>query len=553
MLGVRALGGSGRAVRRIPAFRARRGRCGTRPPTNIYPAPAATAIAAAIVPNFFGNPSHGDYFTHYNRHGMASNFCEQQMYPGHGHVGAGHRGVPCMAPTLARAHAGGVRRWSSAALMFGVPVRHGAVSTRAGSRRDRPDPLRPRDDHRRDHPGGGWRRSRWHASRSPIPRRGRGCPDDCSGSAPPSCWSSLPGCWGPGARCARNELLSQTLGWSAWALVLTTGASALVWARLTNRVGARAFTTIAIALVVVDLFALAWRFHPMIPRDSSSRRAGDRDRSKPIAVSSASSGCRDAMAAECRHGVRAAGPARLRRRQPGLHADLVGTAHKGGSYRIVRPGDPFHVLDLMNVKYIFAAATRRCCPRTTSRVCSRAGRSALYRNDRVFPRAFLVSRARVAEKRAGACDRCARSRWICATKWCWPSRCLRPMRPDAVENGREGCGAGHALRRRARRDRDRGQRPARARAGRFRLSRLDRAIDGAPVPLVRANRALRGVSVPAGRHRVSFHFDPLSVRLGAWLSLAGDRRDRCNRRDGRKTKIVVAHGLSRGRTSAAWV
>jgi hypothetical protein len=43
-------------------------------------------------------------------------------------------------------------------------------------------------------------------------------------------------------------------------------------------------------------------------------------------------------------------------------------------------------------------------------------------------------------------------------------------------------------------------------------------LDGAPVPLLRANLALRGVAVPAGQHRVVFRYAPGSVRLGLALS-----------------------------------
>jgi uncharacterized membrane protein YfhO len=45
-------------------------------------------------------------------------------------------------------------------------------------------------------------------------------------------------------------------------------------------------------------------------------------------------------------------------------------------------------------------------------------------------------------------------------------------------------------------------------------------VDGAPVRIHRANRGLRGVPLPPGRHRVVFTFEPLSVRIGAWLSMS---------------------------------
>ena len=43
-------------------------------------------------------------------------------------------------------------------------------------------------------------------------------------------------------------------------------------------------------------------------------------------------------------------------------------------------------------------------------------------------------------------------------------------------------------------------------------------IDGAAVPLVRADLVLRAVAVAPGPHEVVFAYDPLAVRLGVWVS-----------------------------------
>jgi hypothetical protein len=61
-------------------------------------------------------------------------------------------------------------------------------------------------------------------------------------------------------------------------------------------------------------------------------------------------------------------------------------------------------------------------------------------------------------------------------------------------------------------------------------------VDGAPVPIVHADYAFRGVPVPAGRHTVQFRYTPPGLPLGvaisllALLALTGwwvwDRRDR---------------------------
>ena len=46
-------------------------------------------------------------------------------------------------------------------------------------------------------------------------------------------------------------------------------------------------------------------------------------------------------------------------------------------------------------------------------------------------------------------------------------------------------------------------------------------VDGRPAEILRTNRAMRGVALPAGTHRLVFRYEPPSLRLGIALSLAG--------------------------------
>jgi hypothetical protein len=46
-------------------------------------------------------------------------------------------------------------------------------------------------------------------------------------------------------------------------------------------------------------------------------------------------------------------------------------------------------------------------------------------------------------------------------------------------------------------------------------------IDGAPAPIFRTNRLMRGAAVKAGRHVLVYTYDPVSFRLGAGMSIAG--------------------------------
>jgi hypothetical protein len=46
-------------------------------------------------------------------------------------------------------------------------------------------------------------------------------------------------------------------------------------------------------------------------------------------------------------------------------------------------------------------------------------------------------------------------------------------------------------------------------------------IDGKPAHILRANRLMRGAAVPAGRHTLTYTFDPLSFRIGSIVSAGG--------------------------------
>jgi hypothetical protein len=44
------------------------------------------------------------------------------------------------------------------------------------------------------------------------------------------------------------------------------------------------------------------------------------------------------------------------------------------------------------------------------------------------------------------------------------------------------------------------------------------SVDGLPATILRANGLVRTIAVDAGFHRVEFHYDPASVRWGAWIT-----------------------------------
>jgi uncharacterized membrane protein YfhO len=44
-------------------------------------------------------------------------------------------------------------------------------------------------------------------------------------------------------------------------------------------------------------------------------------------------------------------------------------------------------------------------------------------------------------------------------------------------------------------------------------------VDGQPAEILEANHAFRAVQLDRGEHTVTFEYEPLSFRLGAWLTL----------------------------------
>ena len=45
-------------------------------------------------------------------------------------------------------------------------------------------------------------------------------------------------------------------------------------------------------------------------------------------------------------------------------------------------------------------------------------------------------------------------------------------------------------------------------------------VNGQPAEILNANHAFRAVALGPGRHNVAFFYDPVSFRLGAWLSIS---------------------------------
>ncbi|HYO69858.1 MAG TPA: YfhO family protein, partial [Archangium sp.] len=141
------------------------------------------------------------------------------------------------------------------------------------------------------------------------------------------------------------------------------------------------------------------------------------------------------------------------------------------------------------------------------------GLPTLYRSDTAVPRAFVVHTARVAsdaEAQAAFVDPAQPLRRTALLSegerlegpGCEGSTArVTEAGLSRVEVALEACGPGYLL------------------LSDSHYPGWEATLDGAPVPVLRANAVMRAVRVPPGTHSVRFDYRPLSFRLGALLSV----------------------------------
>ncbi|REG34864.1 membrane protein YfhO [Archangium gephyra] len=141
------------------------------------------------------------------------------------------------------------------------------------------------------------------------------------------------------------------------------------------------------------------------------------------------------------------------------------------------------------------------------------GLPTLYRSDTAVPRAFVVHTARVAsdaEAQAAFVDPAQplrRTALLAEGELMEGPGCegstarVTETGLSRVEVALEACGPGYLL------------------LSDSHYPGWEATLDGAPVPVLRANAVMRAVRVPPGAHSVRFDYRPLSFRLGALLSV----------------------------------
>ena len=288
------------------------------------------------------------------------------------------------------------------------------------------------------------------------------------------------------------------------------------WTR--GLVGQRTAVVLLMIVSTADLFALGFRFHPMLPRAGVFPSVPPIDRIKEDKGLYRIAGFGKSLPPNTAMAYGLADPRGYDGVAPRHFTDLLGRAFGSAMlHRIDRHG-ALPILDLLNVKYLIA--NDAIDPPVPAWRRMEAGPSTLYRNDGVFPRAWLVDRA-VRRDDPSTLD------WMVA-----PASDLRHEAPlaellDAAASpepaDRSGVGDVSIVR----------YEPAQVvltsnASGRRVLILADAwypgwnaYVDGRRVPIVRAYYALRALPVPAGRHTVRFSYEPQSVRVGVLLSAVG--------------------------------
>lgn len=476
--------------------------------SNPIVAPAETVVTM-VVPGFFGVPSRGATATIVNRNGIPTNYAEQQAYPGVATWVLAAFGTAALWRTWRVRFFAGVAL-VSALVMYGarglidvyswVPVAGLAVPSRFGLLSITAVTIL-----------GAHGVHVLMQGERPHDRRARRAAAGVVAMmlvliAATLLWT-FPLLRGP-------AIVKETAAYIVWALALAAASLALVWPRPPRLAPAPTAAALT-ALVIVDLFAAGWRFHPMMPRE--------RVFPTPPAIA-------EVQADSSLYRVAGLGPSLIPNTAmayglqdlrgydgvtPRRYAELLESAFGSGQFHEIDAHEPMALLDLLNVKYVFAGPLDDLAPPQFTRIVDGAAR--VYRNERVFPRAFLVSRVRSVPAAEG----------------------LGLMAKGAVDLRREAV-LSEPL------DADEQPEPSDPdRTGDARVARYASTevvietdapgrrllvlsdhfypgwaayVDGRAVPIRRAYHALRAVAVPAGRHSVRFVYEARIVWTGAALS-----------------------------------
>lgn len=301
-----------------------------------------------------------------------------------------------------------------------------------------------------------------------------------------------------------------------WSGGVAAAALAVLIARARDVASTRIAVACLVAVSVADLFAVGFRFHPMMPRTQVYPRLPAIDLMAADRSLFRIAGVGDSLLPNAAMGYGLSDPRGYDGVAPRHYTDLLGRAFGPALGHRIHAHGVLPVADLLNIKYLVApGGDRTTVPHWTPIVTTPA---TVYRNERVFPRAWLVDRAVVRDD-ASTLD------WLVA-----PTSDLRHEAPIAEALGTAGPepadGAAIGAATITRYEPTDVELTTNA-TGRRLLVLADAwypgwhvYVDGRKASIVRAYYALRGVAVPAGRHHVRFAYEPASLRIGLLVSAA---------------------------------
>ena len=467
------------------------------------------AAVAAFVPDVFGNPSRGVWLT---------NYCEQQAYPGNVAWILAAVSVAVAARRHWRVAFLAATALLAASLMYGVPgVSHVfALIPMAGL--SAPS------------------RFGFLTIFSVVAMASIGLSAMCESDRPTQPETGR----GRAMRAALAGLAIMTavvvaLIWGQWQVfrqaafvremalatvlsgAIASAAAAIVVGWVKGVVTPRLAVALLIIVSVGDLFAVGFRFHPMVPRAQVFPSLPSIDAIKADRGLFRVAGFGDSLPPNTAMAYGLNDPRGYDGVAPRHYTNLLGRAFGPAMAHRIDEHGALPVVDLLNVKYVVGngvdrAAIPHWVPVMTAPV-------AVYRNDRVFPRAWLVDRAVVR-------DDAATLDWVVAA-----TSDLRHEAPIAAalpvdlspERSASGSIGEVAI---SRYEPTAVELTTRA-SGRRLLVLADAwypgwevYVDGRKAPIVRAYYALRAVPVPGGQHVVRFSYEPASLRIGTAVSAA---------------------------------
>lgn len=312
-------------------------------------------------------------------------------------------------------------------------------------------------------------------------------------------------------------LVEFTTAWTAIGLWLACAACAMAVARVQQGIRRPAAALALNGFVVVDLLLFGRGFHPMTPSPHVFPVVPEIELVKQDPELFRVMGLGNALLPNAAmvyglQDVRGTDAIDISR-----YTALLEVIFKRQQLLLIAEGIHSPLIDLLNVKYVFGVPNIQAPEGWFTKLTE--GEAPVYRNNRVFPRAFLVDGYLVQD--GNPARRTLRDGLVDFHRIALVEQELPDHERPVTAASSDGVGTASVV------HYDDHRVEIRTVADERRLLVLtdvhypgwEVAIDGQPASLYRANFAFRAVSVPAGSHTVTFEYRPGSVRVGLAISL----------------------------------